>query len=295
VWDEGATICWRNSQVDKGIHCLSAGLKAVPFLALEYAEASMNIDEALGTISTRLFSRKTDTLHTATVRRPRRQGTAEHAKNEFPKESCGYIIDGEYVPFLNRSETPNESFICEFPTNGNVEAFVHSHPNANNFPSKSDMEHQICMDVPWIIVMSNPEGTAEIFGWGDSLPMQPLIGREFKHGVTDCYSLIRDFYKTELKINLKDYPRSMNWWEAGENTYLENFEDAGFRLINKEELKHGDMFMARMTSKITCHGGVVLEGGLILHHLMNRLSCREPMGRYGDKFVTHYLRHRENE
>ena len=37
-------------QVDKCVRFWSAGLNVVPFLALEYAEASMNNDEPLGTV-----------------------------------------------------------------------------------------------------------------------------------------------------------------------------------------------------------------------------------------------------
>ncbi|KAG0739940.1 hypothetical protein G6F24_017181 [Rhizopus arrhizus] len=34
----------------------------------------------------------------------------------------------------------------------------------------------------------------------------PLEGRQFAHGILDCYSLVRDFYALELGITLSQYP-----------------------------------------------------------------------------------------
>ena len=38
----------------------------------------------------------------------------------------------------------------------------------------------------------------------------PLLGREWVWGVTDCWSLVVDWYKEEKGIKLKDYQRNMS-------------------------------------------------------------------------------------
>jgi len=51
----------------------------------------------------------------------------------------------------------------------------------------------------------------------------------------------------------------------------------------------GDVFLAQVRAPVPNHGGVYLDGGLILHHLEGRLSRREPLGPWR-RFVTHALR-----
>ena len=38
-------------------------------------------------------------------------------------------------------------------------------------------------------------------------------GRKFRFGVTDCYTMVRDFYKREFGIELRNYARYDKFWE----------------------------------------------------------------------------------
>jgi cell wall-associated NlpC family hydrolase len=158
------------------------------------------------------------------------------------------------------------------------------------------MEQQIISDVPWVIVPIHPESVDPFIIWGDSMPIAPIIGREFVHGVTDCYSCIRDAFRLgRAKLAkqgvdwpfsphlIKDFPRDLDWWSPqGDrpalDLYAANFSDAGFRPIAREEVRPGDVFLTKIRSDKLNHGGVVVGGGLILHHLPGRLSRREPAG-----------------
>ena len=71
-------------------------------------------------------------------------------------------------------------------------------------PSQADRVACEATALPWFIV-SFPSGH-----WTELRPQgyaAPLVGREWSHGVLDCYSLIRDWYAQERGIDLPDFPR----------------------------------------------------------------------------------------
>lgn len=226
-----------------------------------------------------------------------------HALDQYPNESCGFIVDEEYISFDNLADKPKESFVIQpeawakYSQHGTIKAVVHSHPDGPDCPSEADMRQQVATDIPWGIICTNGEQTTEPFWFGDDAPKAPLIGRGFRHGVTDCYSQIRDYYLLERKITLPEFPRDWEWWLEDQDLYQDGFAIAGFKLINESEVKEGDVFLAQVRSKVPNHGGVYLGNGLGLHHLtgalavdMTRLSVREPINRW-NKFITHWLRY----
>jgi proteasome lid subunit RPN8/RPN11 len=221
-----------------------------------------------------------------------------HARSEFPKESCGLIVDGVYQPCVNYAGDPLQDFQIAsevmqraFVT-GKLQAVVHSHPNGPYFPSALDMQSQITTAVPWIIVPLDEDRIGKFTIWGDQLPIPPVIGREFMHGVTDCYSLIRDVFRSgrdELakqgvdwpfpSVEMQNFPRDDDWWsDPAQDMYVNNFEKVGFQKIAREQARVGDVFLCKIRSEKLNHGGVVVGGGMILHHLPSRLSRREPAG-----------------
>ena len=217
-----------------------------------------------------------------------------HAAAEYPKEAVGVVIAGEYRPEVNVHPEPTEHFkiaderLAELILQP-LQAIVHSHPDHPAHPSEHDMRQQLATNVPWGICPV-VQGIAGIpFFWGDAVPVPPLLERQFKHGVTDCYALIRDWYRTERGVILKDYARSWEWWNSGGNLYDEYFRDAGFEPIHGEP-QVGDVFLAQIRSPVINHAGVYLGDGLILHHLTDRLSRREPAFPW-QRFITRWVRH----
>ena len=87
----------------------------------------------------------------------------------------------------------------------------------------------------------------DIIWWGKGVEKAPLIGRTFRHGVTDCYSLIKDYYEIEKGIVLPEFPRDWEWWKQGEqNLFEQGFTKAGFVRIDASEAKPGDVWLARI-------------------------------------------------
>ena len=222
-----------------------------------------------------------------------------HATWEYPKESVGFIANDTYHECRNIHPNPEEEFKIHpedliLAENLNAEVIIHSHPKGAKYPTNKDQEFQIASDIPHgIIYIEKVEDDFiidEPFFWGDKLPIIPLIGREFRHAVYDCYSLIRDYYRLEKNIILPDFIRKNDWWNKGYDLYSENFEKAGFERIGERQVVEGDVMLGQIRSSVVNHGGIYVGRSEILHHLHNRLSRREsflPWKRY----ITHYLRY----
>lgn len=226
------------------------------------------------------------------------QDMREHASREYPGECCGVIIvvrgKERYVPCRNMADT-KEHFIIH-PEDyaaaedlGEVTAIVHSHCNLPPFPSQPDLIGCESSGKPWVIV-SWPTGVVHTFE--PSGYKAPLIGREFHHGVLDCYALCRDYYKEVLGIELADYPREYEWWLKGQNLYIDHFEEVGFVRVDPETLRPHDGILMQLASPAPNHAGIYIGDNLILQHVMHRLSSRDVYGGWYRKCSVGVFRHR---
>ena len=176
-------------------------------------------------------------------------------------------------------------------------AVVHSHPDGHPVPSEGDMRGQAGAAVPWGVLSTDGRECSDICWWGDQVERTPLIGRPFRHGVTDCYALIRDYYWMERGVRLPEFPRSWEWWKTGGKLFTEGFSKAGFVRIDQSEAQPGDVWLAQLKSQVPNHGGILVEGDLALHQAgslrpfdPHKLSIREPVARYLP-MITHWLRY----
>lgn len=230
-----------------------------------------------------------------------------HAKSAYPNECCGLIIDGQYYPCDNVAPNPTQAFeidpldMLEMEDKGQIQAIVHSHPNGNAEPSEIDRVQMGLHGVRWVICgFGYHADGVEYFDVKCHKPkayQAPLLGREYYHGVQDCYSLVRDYYHRELGIDLPDFDRADGWWENPnhEPLYENNFTKAGFAKVeNKNDLQKHDVILCRVgrTHHIN-HALIYLGDGklnsektpdtvgnsLILHHPHDRLSVREIYGK----------------
>lgn len=223
-----------------------------------------------------------------------------HAEKEFPREACGLVIifKGKQQYRACRNIAVGTDQFAMHPEDyanaeeaGEIVAVVHSHPNLPARPSQADLVACEATCLPWFI-LSYPVGV-----WSETYPTgykAPLVGRQWSHGVLDCYSIIRDWYAFERGILLPDFERHDEWWLRGENLYEENFVKAGFRTTSREDLRTGDVILMQVGSPVPNHGAIYLGDGLILHHVQNRLSTRDIYGGYWLKNTTKFLRYEDN-
>ena len=208
----------------------------------------------------------------------------KHAKEQDPRESVGVLIvikgKEEYYPCNNLSTYSQQCFILD-PEDyvkadalGEITAIVHSHPITPPSPSQADKVSCEQSGLKWHIV--NPKTEQ----WGYCEPTgykPPLIGRQWVWGVTDCWSLVRDYYKEQHNIQLLDYERPTTPQDFLDNPLFEQYaERTGFKeLSNNEKLQKGDVLLMSILHPTLNHVAIFL-GDEILHHLADRLSTREP-------------------
>ena len=217
-----------------------------------------------------------------------KQDALVHAKDQDPKESCGLLIDvkgkEKYYPCKNLSSYSQQCFIIDpedyakAEDSGKILAVIHSHPVTPPVASQADMISCEESGLIWHIV--NPKTEQ----WGFYKPSgykPPLIGRHWVWGITDCWSLVRDWYKEKLGITLRDWDRPTTPEEFIENPMFEKCAwRTGFRQLRPEEkLENGDLiFMSIMATGLN-HVAIFLDGD-VLHHLADRISCKEPYNQW---------------
>ncbi len=229
----------------------------------------------------------------------------QHAVEAYPNEAVGFLLtDGTYSPQENICSEPTKGAtvdpkkLLKVLKAGTLRAFFHSHPDGPDCPSRQDMLSQAEQEVPWIICSANAEASLPPFAFGDELTNPaPLIGRPFRHGVTDCYAAIRAWAKQERGVELPDFPRNWEWWLDGESDlYRDYFGTAGFYPIEAHEVRPGDGWLAQIRSPVPNHAGLYIGDGLVFHHVSSalasdpaRLSKREPLGRW-QPYITQWVR-----
>lgn len=229
------------------------------------------------------------------------QGINTHARECYPEEMCGYISNNEFVPVKNTHPNPVEHFRMDPTCLDKAEAIIHSHTYDCNSaidmrtPSVDDVSQQRATGIPWFIVGVTERHISPPLNIEPDLDA-PLLGRKFIHLTSDCYTLIRSYYKQELNITLPEFGRDYNWWEDDYedgnpvSLYDKHFEAGGFYEVDKPQ-KH-DLVIMRILSRVNNHGGVCLGDGNMIHHMVNRLSTKEPLHKWR-KYATTYLRHKD--
>ena len=219
----------------------------------------------------------------------------EHARRHYPREACGLVVivkgRERFFPCTNTAHGDDHFIIepadyADAEDRGEIVAIWHSHCNIGPQPSEADMVSCERSGLEWHIY------ALPLDRWHSFKPTgyrAPLVGRQFQHGVLDCYALVRDWYAAERGVTLPDFVRTDDWWHRGQNLYLDNFGAAGF--VVAESPRHGDVLLLQMTSPVPNHAGIWLDGDMMLHHIHGRLSSRDVYGEFYRKNTVKVLRY----
>lgn len=236
-----------------------------------------------------------------------------HALECYPEESCGVISGGLYRPCKNASPNPREYFeiskedylsALEF---GDIQAIIHSHPDQSCEPSRADLTSCEETALPWAII-SVIGGEYKAAKWIEPSGYQaPFIGRNYVWGIHDCLSIVLDYYRRELDIDLGKFDRPKETWDQEtEEIYVNNLLASGFEKVSGAT-KTGDVVLMQLSrSKVGNHAAIYIDNGIlstepdhyphpqcILHHRAGELSRRDTYGGYWLEKTVSVWRHKK--
>ena len=231
----------------------------------------------------------------------------KHVLSAYPAEACGVMVAGKYIPCKNIHETPQKAFIIDpkdiimAQKEGKIEAIFHSHPydvndisvheNGNDpkWPSVKDQEQWMKGNEPWVIVSTDGGGISQPVIMDEANPT-PLLGREFVWGVTDCFNLVRDYFKEQCGITLRNRPRRWWWWNEGDNLFEADFEEWGFTRISPEEADINDVCFFKSDSAVINHLGIISGQNEMMQQGLGSLSRISRFDKY-KRHVAFYARY----
>lgn len=215
----------------------------------------------------------------------------------MPREACGLVVRrGDalvFVPCENVAMGESEFAIkpedfAAAEDSGELVMVVHSHVGISAEPSMPDLTGCEASGLPWLIV-SVPLGTHKVIT--PSGYRAPLYGRPFCYGVLDCYTLVRDYYKQKLDIDLPWIESTYGWWLRGEDLYMENFQRAGFRLVPAAEMREHDVLLMQIRSPVVNHAAVYVGDTRVLQHCIGELSGDTVYGGWWSRVTRFVARH----
>lgn len=142
-----------------------------------------------------------------------KQEIRQHALSKKEEEVCGFICFN-FLSHIKEIYRCNNSILNKTNSfsispldyvrasrSGEILAVYHSHINNNIEFSLSDRINANNHEIPFILYNINQD----IFN--EYIPNNydnPYVGREFEYGKSDCFNLVKEYYKKELNINIVD-------------------------------------------------------------------------------------------
>ena len=213
-------------------------------------------------------------------------------------ETCGLLLSNNtYYACKNIALNQEKEFTIDpidyvkASSIGKIVCVLHSHTIFPERPSEQDIISCNSGKIPWIIYSIL---TKKLFLLNPEIYSVPLISREYVYGVFDCWTLVKDTYKQELGIDLIYYiDPDFEWYKNGKNYFEELIEEANFIEVKDNSIKKYDVILMQAPrSPVINHTGVYYGNNIILHHVIDSLSCREPYSGFWQKITKKRLRYK---
>lgn len=226
-----------------------------------------------------------------------------HANEIYPEECCGVVVRKGRKQIVVRAENehpddktkyfkiPAQTYKDCVKKYDEIIAIYHSHPDGPGNFTYHDIAVSEVLEVP-IIMMEWPKGNY-IFHSPKQGGNIPYTQRPFILGILDCYTLMRDYFRRELTIELPALQVPYEWWKKGENLYLDNIEKFARRIPGIKDLKKNDVILMCIEADVPEHGAIYTGDGKILHHMMGKLSRHSVYSRFYQERTHSIWRHNE--
>jgi len=205
-----------------------------------------------------------------------------HSKSNLSEESCGLILEKDGQMSCLKCENVANDKVQDFQISlndylnakekYNILYIYHSHINDNEDFSEIDKLHSNEIAINYILyhVKSDKFKIYESNDFG-----RRYIGRFYEYKKYDCFTLVRDFYREELKIDLKFNSNIFNnrledieVYQEAENHYAIN----NFVKIDRKDIQKYDLLLLNSFNKIGSHFAIYSGDDKILHQPLNSFS-----------------------
>tara|TARA_B100000427_G_scaffold273882_1_gene241792 strand:- start:100 stop:837 length:738 start_codon:yes stop_codon:yes gene_type:complete len=231
-----------------------------------------------------------------------------HALSSTPKECCGILYEKSGATLahecMNVSEEPEKHFSIrprDYLTaskKGSVKAVYHSHVSDNNKFSPNDMINSRAHQVPFVLYSIGKD----CFSTFDPRKNKTfLYDRTFKIGETDCYTVVKEYYK-DLGIEINGRNDLGNDWHKKDPSLIQklfelNKNNPDLPIIElgatTQLQKHDVIVFEFIKGRGPNHVAVYLDDGNILHHPRNKYLSIEPLSNTYKKTICKIYRHEQ--
>lgn len=191
----------------------------------------------------------------------------------------------------NFFEISGDAFIAA--SNVGIVCLWHSHTQGQDNFSVQDVNLYRALDIPFYL-FSIQTGVER---WISPAETLPYLGRPYLYGVHDCFSLVRDYYRQELGIEIDDFER-LDPQEMNDPTMqirmFDYWKAQGFSPLPENALlQKGDVLLQAVEAATPNHIGVIVdpEANVFYHHLLNRASEPAVYGGYWKQATLGVYRH----
>lgn len=194
---------------------------------------------------------------------------------DYPNEMCGFLTEDSFIHCKNYAEEPEKAFkisavdYAKYFTKAT--AVVHTHVPPKRIrtvidprtPGIEDLEGQKATGLPWLIFSCDGKALCPDF---IKLPREynnNYLDRPFMWFITDCYTLVQDYYFFELSIKLPDHKAKGPYTDIRmlNNLFDDWIEIYNFRKkLEEEEVKNGDLLLLDNGGFKRNHLGIYHDG-----------------------------------
>lgn len=215
-------------------------------------------------------------------------------------ETCGYVFgDGSVIAVANQSEESAERFLIgardhhvalKHPKG--ILAVWHSHLNAPRL-AEADLRASHQLRIPYLVFDLGSMG----FDFYDPNYSAPLSGRPWDKLRANCYTVVRDYYKQVLQIELDMFWRDRSRkHDPSYNPILENAVSQGFEVLPfaVRDIQNHDFLVFNCTTASPMHCAVMTDvnQNMMLHHQIDQFSRYDLLDGYWIKQGVAILRYR---